>query len=338
MLHTNVKEIRYGEGAVEGVGDSLGTYVAVSMDVPWKIVSPKLGKQPEKVFLITNVEEEEVNKVLAETPDVDAIVGIGGGQAIDVAKYVAWKKNLPLINIPTIISTNAYVTPAAGIRKNGKVEYLGDVSPELVVVDYEIIRGAPYELNIAGAADILSIHTAHFDWQVATKAGEKAIGRSYPYEEDRVNRALTVLNRVKAGAQEIAHMTNEGIKLIVDAFLEINDICIPAGHFRAEEGSEHFLAYNAERVARKQFVHGFAVALGLHVMSKLQDNDHEGILKVMDEISLPHSPAGIGLTNSQMRETLQTLKDYVVKQNLWYSIIDEVDITEEFIEDIMSDF
>lgn len=337
-MHTNVKDIHYGVGTIEHVGDSLDSYVAVSMDVPWRIVGPKLRQQPERLFLVSNVEEKNVNRILVETPDVDVILGIGGGQAIDVAKYVAWKKGLPLISIPTSISTNAYVTPAAGIRKEGRVEYLGNIFPKLVVIDYEVIRSAPYQINVAGVADILSIHTAHFDWQIATQAGHKASGRTFPYEEERVRRALEVLDRVKACVQEIAHMSDEGIRLVIESFLEINNICIPVGHFRVEEGSEHFLAYNAERIAKRQFLHGRAVALGLHVMSRLQGNDHTGIVKVMDELQLPHSPDGIGLTAAQMREALRTLKEYVTKHNLWYSIIDDTEIDKDFIEGVMDDF
>ena len=34
-------------------------------------------------------------------------------------------------------------------------------------------------------------------------------------------------------------MTDNGIDAIVNGYMEVNSICIPAGHYRMEEGSEH---------------------------------------------------------------------------------------------------
>jgi glycerol dehydrogenase-like iron-containing ADH family enzyme len=41
---------------------------------------------------------------------INSVIGIGGGRALDVAKYVAWRKNLPLFQLPTATSTNAAFT------------------------------------------------------------------------------------------------------------------------------------------------------------------------------------------------------------------------------------
>ena len=74
--------------------------------------------------------------------------------AIDVAKYIAWKLNKRLISIPTILSVDAFTTPAAGIRNNHDVEYLGEATPDPLIIDYNVLRSAPKELNIAGVGDL----------------------------------------------------------------------------------------------------------------------------------------------------------------------------------------
>ena len=64
---------------------------------------------------------------------------------------------------------DAFVTPAAGIRRGHRVDYVGESSPDPLVIDYDVLRTAPPELNIAGVGDLLSIHTACFDWELAQK-------------------------------------------------------------------------------------------------------------------------------------------------------------------------
>lgn len=80
------------------------------------------------------------------------------------------------------------------------------------------------------------------------------------------------------------------IQTVVESYLGINEICLPVGHFRAEKGSEHFFAYNVERVTGRTFVHGKLVALGVDIISRLQENEHERITGLMDRLGLPHSP------------------------------------------------
>lgn len=330
-MSRNVKEIRYGRHIIkETVGPRLARYVAISMEVPWGIVASQLPQPPERLFLIQNVEQATVDRLVAESPACDVVVGVGGGQAIDAAKYLAWMKGLPLINIPTIISTNAYVTAAAGIRRNGRVEYLGNVAPDLVVIDFDVIRTAPPLLNISGVGDILSIHTGSRDWEIAAEDGASA--RNYPLQPEAIRRARAVLAGIAANAQAIAALTDEGIRTVVESFLEINDICIPLGHYRPEEGSEHFFAYNAERVSGKLFLHGSIVGLGIDLMSALQENDHAGICALMDRLGLPHTPTACNLSAEEIRTTLETLPAYVRQVPLWYSIIDRKGIDARFIE------
>jgi glycerol-1-phosphate dehydrogenase [NAD(P)+] len=326
--HENVKRIEFGEGIVRDALAGLSSYVVVSMDVPWSVAQAQVSKEPEGVFLIQNVQEAGVEKVIAEAPDTEWVVGIGGGQAIDVAKYLAYRKGKKLLNIPTIVSTNAYVTPLAGIRRGDRVDYIGGIAPELVLIDYSLIKTAPRRLNAVGAGDVLSMHTASFDWEIATRAGEKATGRTFEFKPEAVQTARAILADLTAGAEEIGNATNEGIKLIVDSYLRINDLCIPLGHFRPEEGSEHFFAYNAEHIARHEFLHGAIVGLGIVLMSAVQGNNPKDIRKVLDTIGLDYSPAASQLTRDQVIKALATAKEYALSRNLWYSVIDEANLTE----------
>ncbi|MDG2266986.1 MAG: iron-containing alcohol dehydrogenase, partial [Candidatus Marinimicrobia bacterium] len=179
---TNVKSLRFGSGSIKGIGKEIGKFIVVTMEVPWKLVKNDIGRQPEEVIFITTVDQDELNKLLAAMPQIDSVIGIGGGMAIDAAKYFSWKRNIRLISIPTIVSVDAFLTPAAGVRSENKVIYIGNSSPDPLIIDYDVIRTAPKTLNVAGVGDLLSIHTASFDWCHA----ENNKKSEFPYSKENV--------------------------------------------------------------------------------------------------------------------------------------------------------
>ena len=69
-------------------------------------------------------------------------------------------------------------------------------------------------------------------------------------------------------------------------YLRVNTICLPAGHYRVEEGSEHFLFHELEERLQRPFVHGKIVVLGVHLMSRLQENRPEWITGLMQRLGL----------------------------------------------------
>ncbi|HEY6411546.1 MAG TPA: iron-containing alcohol dehydrogenase [Ktedonobacteraceae bacterium] len=328
LPHANVKKIVFGRGTMNDLGRQCGRYVVTTMSIPWALAKQRIGPAPLQVIDVEDMDLERARALEETAPPCDTVVAVGGGQAMDMGKYIAWKRGCTLVNVPTIVSTNAYVTQAVGVRNQGKVEYIGEVTPELVVIDYDLIRTAPPELNIAGCGDILSIHTASFDWQLAFKAGQEPRG----YVPAAVERARALVQRLDEAASEIRTLSDEGIRTIVECYLEINDICIPLGHYRAEEGPEHFFAYNVEYLTRRTFVHGWLVGLGIQLMSQLQENDPEGIKAIMQRLGLPHSPRVNGLSRADVVHALETLRERTLADERWYGVIHQQDITGDFIE------
>jgi glycerol-1-phosphate dehydrogenase [NAD(P)+] len=332
LPHANVKRLEFGRGLVSDIGFQFGRYVVTTMSIPWGLVHQRIGAPPIHVIDVQDMDLDRARALEEATPLCDTVVAIGGGQAMDMGKYIAWKRGVPLVNIPTIVSTNAYVTQAVGVRNQGKVDYIGEVMPELLIVDYDLIRAAPPELNIAGCGDILSIHTASFDWCLAYVSGHEPRG----YVPEAVERARALIQRLDNAASEIRALTDEGIRTIVECYLEINDICIPLGHYRVEEGPEHFFAYNVEYLTRRTYVHGWLVGLGIRLMSQLQENDPEGIAAIMRRLGLLHSPRANGLTHMDVVLALKTLRERTLADDRWYGIIQQQEIIPGFIERVTS--
>ncbi|MEM9657898.1 MAG: iron-containing alcohol dehydrogenase [Planctomycetota bacterium] len=327
---TNVLSSRVGRGVAGRLGEQLGRFVVTTMEVPWQICRDRVGGQPVAVAMVDSMERDVVETQIASLPACDVVLAIGGGRAIDFGKYLASERRCRLVSLPTVLSVDAFATPQAGLRINHRVEYVGDASPDPLVIDFDLLRTAPPELNIAGAGDLLSIHTAAFDWELAAAAGQS----EYPFSAADVAAARRILHSVHDHAAAIRECTDVGLQAIVEGYLRVNALCLPAGHYRVEEGSEHFLFYELEERLRRPFIHGRIVALGIYVMSAWQRNNHQQVVDLMDELGLDYRPQAMDIGREDLTASLLSLAEYVRRSGRWYSVIDERPIDARWVDDL----
>ncbi len=84
--------------------------------------------------------------------------------------------------------------------------------------------------------------------------------------------------------------------------MRINALCLPAGHARTEEGSEHFLFYALEARLKRGFVHGHIIGLGVALMARLQGNEGDAIVTAMRNMQLAFQPRDIGVSRATLKE------------------------------------
>lgn len=329
---TNVASARYGSGSIDGLGRELGRFVAATMEIPWNLVRNRLGAVPAAVLMTESMEESWFDAQAAAAPECDTILAVGGGQAIDFGKYLAWKRGCRLVTVPTVISVNAFATPKAAVRRQHRVDYVGHASPDPLVIDYDLIRTAPAQLNIAGVGDILSIHTATFDWETAARAGRDTHG----FSADDVSRARRIVQGIEDNVAEIRAQTDRGLQTLIDSYLRINTICLPADHYRTEEGSEHFVFYELEERLGRSFIHGHIVGLGVYLMSRLQENAHEQIVDLMNRLDLHYHPVHLELGRRTLGDSLSNLQRFCEQRELWYSAINQRSIGPAWINDALA--
>src|SRR5262245_10908563 len=97
--------------------------------------------------------EEAVRLLGALPPSCKALVGTGGGKALDVAKYTASLAGLPYFAVPTSLSNDGFCSPQASLTLEGKRRSLPTGLPDAVVVDLAVCHRAPITLWHSGVGD-----------------------------------------------------------------------------------------------------------------------------------------------------------------------------------------
>ncbi len=299
----------------------VGRYLAAVNDPPWSSIA---GDVPEPVRVVSagDMELGHLDRLASEVDDAEVVVGVGGGTALDTAKYLAWRRELPLVQIPTITSVDAGFTDAVGVRVDRRVRYVGQIVPRLVVLDIDLIRSAPKRLNRAGIGDILSCHTGLHDWSAASD-----LGHAPAWDDDLSELGRALLVELDDAIDDIADVTPAGIRFMADAYRRIGAACTAAGHSRFEEGSEHFWAYAYEHATGAHHVHGELIAFAVMALAHVQDNEPERARSLVERSRAVAHPMDLGITRGAFVDALVGLRTYARAESLDVGVADLRDLT-----------
>ncbi len=318
--------LSYGDRLLESFQMPEGSYALVTMEEPWALAKDRLGKTPAATVFVRDLDAYALEAMERALPDVDAVVGLGGGTPTDAAKYLGWRRRIPVDLFPSITSVDAAVTKSIASRLGRHVTYIGHIVPRRVMVDYTLIQAAPPRLNRSGVGDILCAHVALRDWQLAHERGAEG------YDAHAAQATQVWLDRIASRAGDIAEVSPAGIQLIMQAFEDISVICRRYGSSRPQEGSDHTFAYNTEFQTGKAFLHGELVALGAYFMACLQENQPEWLQSVYDRCGLLWRPLDIGLTRDEFMSTALTVNWYQSNLGRRFTILDVLKVERKFAE------
>lgn len=231
----------------------------------------------QNIETIININFDEISKKAFELPnDVDALIGIGGGKAIDAVKYMSFLKKMPFISIPTSTSNDGFASSGASLLVNNKRMSLPAKTPYGIIVDIDVIKGAPEKFIYSGIGDLVSNITALYDWKFEEENGKTI-----------VDDFATMIS--KKAVNSFVRTEFKGIKddlflkELVDS-LTLNGISMEiAGDSSPASGAEHLISHALDKFLENPQLHGVQVGIATYIMAKVQNHRAKRIKTILEE-------------------------------------------------------
>ena len=200
---------------------------------------------------------------------VQAIVGIGGGKVLDVAKYLSFLANIPYYAVPTSLSNDGFCSPRASLTIEGKRRSLSAALPRGVVVDVDVCLAAPKALWLSGVGDLVSKLTAVADWKL-----------SFHHTGEPVDDLAALLSDATV-YQFIASpgYDTHGMALLATALMQNGIAMEICGSSRPASGSEHLVSHALDALSARPRLHGLQVGMATYIMSRLQGGHSSSIIQ-----------------------------------------------------------
>ncbi|MCS6926496.1 MAG: glycerol dehydrogenase [Candidatus Binatia bacterium] len=238
------------------------------------------------------------------------IIGAGGGKVLDAARAAADDLNLPVVNCPTVASSDAPCSALSVIYTEDGVfqEYrFYRKNPDLVLVDTQVIAKAPPRLLVAGMGDALAT------WFEAKTCVEGHIRNMRGGASTRSAAALAELCYrilIEDGADALRAVQTQVVNPALERLVEANTLLSGLGFESSGLAAAHAV-HNGLTVAppTHAYYHGEKVAYGLLVQLVLEGQPRsviDPVLNFASTVGLPITLAEVGLAEVS-REMLEQI-------------------------------
>ena len=258
----------------------------------------------------------------------DAVVGIGGGRTLDVAKYAASITGLPMVSVATSLAHDGLASPVASLEHEDHKGSFGVHTPIAVVVDLDYVRSCPRDQLRAGIGDALSNLSALADWALANRE------RGEPW--DGVAAALA-----RSAAESLLHQEHpldddQLLTTLANALIQSGLAMAIAGNSRPCSGACHEIAHAIDAMHPGTSSHGAQVAVGMLFASFLRgDPALEALDACLRRYGAPRVPADLGLSEEEF--TAAVLRAPSTRPGR-YTILEHLALDEEEIADRVAAF
>ncbi len=252
-------------------------------------------------------------KSLVEEHRSDLIIGIGGGKALDMAKLVAHHCQLPIVTIPTSGATCAAWSGLSNVYSaQGAFQYdvALDKCPDLLILDYAIIKTAPRRTLVAGIGDAIA------KWYEASVSSGHATASLTiaAVQEARILRDILFQKSVSA----LENVGGAEWREVVEATVLLAGVIGGLGGANCRTVAAHAVHNGLTHIpAAHNTLHGEKVAYGILVQLRLEEMvqgnqlalaARQQLLKFYEEIGLPKTLDDLGLKEVKLSELRQAVE------------------------------
>lgn len=260
--------------------------------------------------------------------DHDAVVGIGGGRTLDVAKYAASLIGLPMVSVATNLAHDGIASPVASLEHNGHKGSYGVHIPIAVVVDLDHVRTCPPKQLHSGVGDVLSNLSALADWELASRERNEPL--------DGLASALA-----RSGAESLLHRTDDlgsdpFLTALAEALVLSGLAMAVAGSSRPCSGACHEISHAIDALYPGRATHGQQVAVGSLFASFLRkDLAVDALDAALRRHGVPRLPRDIGLADEEFAKAVALAPSTRPDR---YTILEHLDMDEGEIRARVRDF
>lgn len=329
--------VRVKEGALDRLGIYIGrgghSKVAVLVSkgllppLPDRVAQSLRDQSIEPVAWVevSDNDFESSARMFADLPKkTSAVIGIGGGKALDMAKYMAYLGRLPYYAVPTSLSNDGFCSPQSSLTIRGKRQSLSAAIPFGVVVDTAVCRAAPRILTLSGVGDLVSKFTAVRDWKL-----------SFHQTGEAVDDFATLLSDGTIHSY-MSHpeFDLEGIRLLGTSLM-LNGIAMEiCGSSRPASGSEHLISHALDATSSRPRLHGLQVGIATYIVSILQGLNTDRIASLFDTTGFWNM---VGEDPFSRAEWLAAVRLAPSIKEGYFTILSSRDVLPEFDEILTQD-
>ncbi|MEU1630115.1 iron-containing alcohol dehydrogenase family protein [Streptomyces sp. NPDC020096] len=260
----------------------------------------------------------------------DAVVGLGGGKVIDVAKYAAARVGLPMVAVATNLSHDGICSPVSTLdNDNGRGSY-GVPQPIALVIDLDVIRETPARFVRSGIGDAVSNLSALADWELSHReTGEPIDG-------------LAAAMARSAGESVLRHpgtIADDDFLTTLAEGLVLSGIAMAiSGDTRPSSGACHEISHAFDLLyPQRAASHGEQCGLGAAFAMYLRGATEEAryIADVLRRHSLPVLPGEIGFSDDEFVAAVEYAPQTRPGR---YTILEHLDLDTDAIRDAYADY
>lgn len=257
--------------------------------------------------------QQEIRRLtgIAAANRADIIIALGGGAAIDAGKAVAHEMNLPVIVVPTVISTDAPCSALSVIYSDDGVferYLLLRKNPDCVLVDSTIVAGSPARFLVAGMGDALATF-----WESDTcfRSGKPnpLTGGTGPTLAAGALARLCYETLLEYGLQAKLAVDKNVVTPAVDAIVEANTLLSGLSSENGGHAAAHSIHNGLTTLkSTKNKLHGEKVSFGVLAQLVLEGRPARDIREVQDfcfSVGLPLCLEDLDIVNPSPEEISQ---------------------------------